>query len=118
MSDIDGTSVDAVDTSAMTDSALDVSSVTDLKIDSAQLLARDFGLKLQSAQTILKFSQSKQLNRDLRNAGLKPKELLPLTKFEMPSSETVSKVAAILGENPRRIEAVFSSMIADLKPAR
>jgi hypothetical protein len=81
----------------------------------AVAFAREYGVSVQSAEKILNFSQSKHLIRDLKKMGMNPRDFAPLKKLEMPSSEAIDRVASVLGEEPKKIEMIFSSFISDLR---
>lgn len=83
-----------------------------------QAFARDFGVSQQSAEKILTIAQSKHLKRDLKQLGLELRDFMPLKNLEMPSDQSIHRVAQVLGEEPNKIEIVFSRFISDMKAAQ
>jgi len=84
------------------------------KVDSATLLAQDYGLKMTSAQKIIVLASGKNLDASAADLGITKFDLAPLAELEMPSQSVLAKVAAHLGEPQDKIEKVFADFVRDI----
>jgi hypothetical protein len=81
-------------------------------------LQQSFGISQATAEKVAQLGQSHHVRRDLRKMGLNPSDFAPLLKLEMPATESIRAVANSLGEEPWKVEQIFSSYIADTKSVR
>ena len=83
-------------------------------VDSATLLANDYGLKITSAQKILVLASGKNMDSAAADLGISKMDLAPLADFSMPSLSVIAKVAAQLGEPQDKIQKVFADFVRDI----
>ncbi len=83
---------------------------------SAKLLAEDYDIKYSSAAQILAIT-NQAANREevVKKLQLQPRDLQALGKLELPSRESVEKVAQALGERPAKIEKILKDFLSDAK---
>jgi hypothetical protein len=86
-----------------------------LQEQTAITLSKDFGIRLDSARKIAALCQSKDLKNNLKTLGLDIDDFASLKKLEMPTTRGVQAIANLLHEDSIRIEAIFSSFIADMR---
>lgn len=92
-------------------------STSDESVDSAALLASDYGIKAESAEKIIRFAGAADLSASLDEMGLSAADAASLSGNSMPSQEAIQKVAAQLGEDSSKIEAILADFIADAQAA-
>lgn len=83
-------------------------------VDSAALLANDYGLKIASAQKILVLASGKNMDSAAQDLGISKMDLAPLADLSMPSQSVIAKMAAKLGEPQDKIQQVFADFVRDI----
>lgn len=81
-------------------------------------LSAEYGISLQSEEAIIRLASvtdSKDLPKATQALGVTPLELLPLAKLELPSPESMKKIADHLNENYSSIHKMFSDFVDDEK---
>lgn len=92
---------------------------TNATSDSAKLLAADYGIRLSSAQEILALAGNTAARSEAaQSLNLSRNDLLAIANLQMPSKETVLKVARALNESPKKINRLLVDFIVDAKAAR
>jgi hypothetical protein len=83
--------------------------------DPAILLAQDYGISTVSAQKITAFAAGTNDAQALLDFGVSANELVPLANLEMPSQESIQKMAANLGEDQTKIATILADFISDIR---
>lgn len=93
--------------------------VVNAATDSAKLLAADYGIRLSSAQEILALAgNSAARSEAAQSLNLSRSDLVAIANLQMPSKETVLKVAGALNERPKKIQRLLADFIVDARAAR
>lgn len=79
------------------------------------LLAQDFGIRMESAEKILRIAQGDDVAEAASEMNLDLVDVAPLAKLEMPSTESIDRVAKSLGEDRAKVEGIFSELISDIQ---
>jgi hypothetical protein len=85
-----------------------------LGMEPAEELARDFGIRVESAQTILNIAQNAN-DEQIAKLGIESTDLMALAQLQIPSHESIEKVAKALNEEPANIEKVAQSFVSDVR---
>jgi hypothetical protein len=85
-----------------------------LSTDSAVELAREFGIRVESAQTILNIAHNAN-EEQITKLGIESSDLMALVQLQMPSRESLQKVAKALNEEPAKIENIAQSFVTDVR---
>lgn len=86
------------------------SSCDDIIERSAQLMSKDYEIRVESARRILK-----QNPEDWTRLGVNPADLQLLTQFKLPSSDSVKQIADALGEPLPNVDRLIRDFVADIK---
>jgi len=86
-------------------------SATDTQ-DSAEMLAQDYGIRYESAVLILDLTDGQDSKDDLKAIGLKRSDLKPLQEGQLPTNETIQKIAAATNEAPSKVQGVMEGFIS------
>jgi hypothetical protein len=108
---VDAMSAD--DVMSDTDGLLETSSA--VSENSANLLARNYEISVQSAQKILQIASGKVSKKSLRDVGLVSEDVKLLKKLEMPSDQTILRISAALGEDSWKIQNLIQGFVSDLQ---
>ncbi|MCO5142146.1 MAG: hypothetical protein M9962_03545 [Oligoflexia bacterium] len=95
--------------------AVDASTKTVRNSDAAEMLARDYSIKVSSAQKFLDLAEASNKAPAAKALGLNEKDISTLNKLEMPNRAVLNKVAKKLGERRTRVERVVRDFISDVK---
>jgi hypothetical protein len=84
---------------------------------SAQTLAHDFAIRPESARKIIEAinTDSSQLKDQFERIGVPEKDVKALADLQMPSQNSIQKVAHALNEDPAKIEGMTIRYIEDMK---
>ncbi|PIS11576.1 MAG: hypothetical protein COT73_03190 [Bdellovibrio sp. CG10_big_fil_rev_8_21_14_0_10_47_8] len=85
--------------------------------DPARLLSEDFSISRDSAGKILEVVKTGN-KEALKAINVKPRELAPLLKLQMPDRGSIEKIADALNEDPAKIENIMSHFIMDIRAQR
>jgi predicted HAD superfamily phosphohydrolase YqeG len=77
-------------------------------------LAREFGIRVESAQTILNIAHNAN-EEQITKLGIESSDLMALVQLQMPSRESLQKVAKALNEEPAKIENIAQSFVTDVR---
>jgi len=83
--------------------------------NSVQEMARDFGIRPESARALLKATHNELDDQQENALGLDSSDLMALAQLQMPSKSSIEKVAQVLNENPEKIERIADSFVTDVK---
>lgn len=78
-------------------------------------LARSYSISLDSANTILELTSGENQKEQLAALGLDVSDVSSLANLEMPSRESVDKVALALNEQSISIERLMADFVRDIK---
>lgn len=81
----------------------------------AALLARDYGIRVASAQKILALASGKNKTKAMEAMDLEKKDLAPLARYGMPSGEAVRKIAKNLGESQAKVDRILRDFVTDME---
>jgi hypothetical protein len=81
--------------------------------DSAEQLAKDYGIRYESAVRILDLTDGQDSKDDLKAVGLKVSDLKVLKDSQLPSYETIQKIAEATNESSSKIQGVMEGFILD-----
>lgn len=80
---------------------------------SVEELARDFGIRVESAQMILNLAHNGD-EQQINKSGVDYSDLLALSQLQVPSRDGIERVAKSLNEDPAHIEKLAQSFVTDV----
>ncbi len=86
--------------------------------DAAQLLAKDFNVRYQSAVQILDALDGRNTEAVVNQIGVDMNDLQALQNNQLPSTGTIVKIANYLNEHPTKIKNMMVSYIQDMQTQR
>lgn len=86
-----------------------------IQLNGAALLALDYGIEQSSAEKITAFASNVQDEQSIRDLGLTQDEVASMSRFEMPSQETIGKIAHTLGESDEAVKNIVADFLEDVK---
>jgi hypothetical protein len=78
-------------------------------------LARDYGIRVESARKILYVTTADDVKAALAQTGLSADEFAPLRKLQMPSQESILHMASVLNESSTNIEDLLRGYVHDMR---
>lgn len=83
-------------------------------VSSAEELAQQFGIRVESAQMIMDFAHSGN-EQQFQKLGVESSDLAALTQLQMPSQAGIERVAKALNEQPSQLEKLAQSFVTDVR---
>jgi len=86
-----------------------------VELNEVTLLSLNYSIKEEAAAKIINFASGNDRETSLNAMGVSLEEMTPLANLEMPTRESVAKIAAALDESDAKVERILSDFIADMK---